>query len=115
MTKSPTVACRSSEVIGYNRCNYFAAGTDIHLLDRSRFATLIAVAQKIKCDTNSKSVNHVVSTIKDVNRDLVKRLNDLYKYSMKFNINSCSSESNYKIGNMKAQINVLKEQGFNAS
>ncbi|WJX23778.1 hypothetical protein P8452_12967 [Trifolium repens] len=46
------------------------AGTDIHLLDRSRFATLIAVAQKIKCDTNSKSVNHVVSTIKDVNQYL---------------------------------------------
>jgi hypothetical protein len=85
MTKSPTVACRSSEVIGYNRCNYFAAGTDIHLLDRSRFATLIAVAQKIKCDTNFKSVNHVVSTIKDVNQYLLKRLNDLHKYEMKFN------------------------------
>jgi hypothetical protein len=54
-------------------------------LDRSRFATLIAVAQKIKCDTNFKSVNHVVSTIKDVNQYLLKRLNDLHKYEMKFN------------------------------
>jgi hypothetical protein len=63
MTKSPIVACRSSEVSRYNRCNSCQWLSnivyDIHLLDRSRFPTLIAVNQKMKCDT--KSVNHVVN------------------------------------------------------
>jgi len=67
---------------------YFAAWTDTHLLDRNRFPMSIAVAEKIKYDTSSTSVNQFVTTNKNVNQDLVESLYNLHKHAMRSNIHA---------------------------